>query len=158
MKYYFSPLFFIALFACDSIKNTTASSIEFKPLTNYQLNDNIHINEPTTYKYITKDEDFHSLFHMTKASMNTAIVPDFTTQSVVAIMLQPSTKVIELEITKAIVEGEELQINYTLTDTTSWATYEQSVTAVATIPKNTSIKTVSFYTKGVKEYSTKVEE
>ena len=158
MKFYFSLLFFIALLACDSVKNTTASTIEFKTLTNYQKNDNIHLSEPITYKYITKDEIFHNHFHMTKASINTAIVPDFTTQSVIAIMLQPSTKVIELEITKAIVEGEELQINYTLTDTTSWATYEQSVSAVATIPKNTSIKTISFYNKGVKEYSTKVED
>ncbi len=158
MKYYFSPLFFVALLACDSVKKTTASSIELRTLTNYQINDNIHLNDPVTYKYITKDEDFHKLFHMTKASMNTAIVPDFATQSVVAIMLKPSTKVIELEIIKTIVGGDELQINYTLTDTTSWATYEQSVTAVATIAKNTSIKTVSFYIKGVKEYSTKVAE
>ena len=158
MKFYLQCLLILSSFSCCTVNQSTSSSIGIRTLSNYKLNDNIEVNEPVSYKYFTKEQDFFNMFHMTKTSVNSAIVPDFATQSVVAIMLKPSSKVIELEIKEAKLTGENLKINYTITDTTSWNTYEQIVTVVATIPKSQSIKTISFFTKGEKAYSIKAEQ
>lgn len=164
MKFYLNCLFVFSIFSCCTVNQTTtpgnspASAIGFKTLNNYKLNENIQVTEPVSYKYFINEQEFFNMFHMTKASMNTAIVPDFTNQSVVAIILKPTTKVIELEITAAKLRGEDLKINYSITDTTSWSTFEHVVTAVATIPKSQSIKKVSFFTKEEKVYSIKAEQ
>ena len=158
MKYLLSVLgLCILLAACTSTQKTSSSAVDVVMLNNYRLNDTVKLNEEITYKFLTKDEDFHQLFYMTKTIARTAIVPDSNTQSVVAIMVRPSTKVRTLQINKALISGDDFQVHYSLTDTSSASTFEQPTIVVATVPKATGIAKATFHSNGVKEYTINIE-
>ncbi|MCW3108738.1 MAG: hypothetical protein JWQ09_3244 [Segetibacter sp.] len=144
-------LFITFIFACSAAKRATPSAIGVVTLHNYLLNPDVSFNDDIHYTFIGDANEFHKMFYMTKVSPGTAIVPDFESQSVVAIILKLTEKVMSVDINKAAITGNELKIYYTITDTTSWKTYSQTPMVIATVPKNTSVKRVSFYSHDIKE-------
>lgn len=149
-------LFIIISMACNSTKNKASKNItsipvEFVVLKNYAVNTTVPLPDTINHKFIVTAEDFHKTFHMTKASPGTAIVPDFNTQAVVAIILQPTERVVSIDLYKAEILDKDLNIYYTITDTTSWTTFSHTIKAMAAVPKNSSIKQVNFYNNNVKE-------
>lgn len=152
MKYSITASLLITFFfACVSPKKAIPSAISVVSLQNYQLNPGISFNNDINYSFIGHADTFYKMFSMTKASVGTAIVPDFSAQSVVAIVLKPTEKVLSVEINKAEITGENLNIYYTTTDTTTWKTYLQIPMVVATVPKSLSVKQVNFYNHGNRE-------
>lgn len=159
-------LFIIIATACNSTKKTVLSSKKNLPsspvnlviLTNYAVNPSVSLPDTFNHTFIVAAEKFHKTFHMTKASPGTAVVPDFNRQSVVAIILQPTERVISIDINKAEIMDKDLNIYYSITDTTSWITYTHTIKAIAAVPKNDSIKQVNFYKNDIKEKTILVNE
>ena len=134
-----------------------ASGVGLVILKNYAVNANVLLPDTINHKFIVTAEEFYKTFHMTKATPGTAIVPDFTSQFVVAIILPPTEKVVSINIDKAEKDDKNLNIYYTITDTTSWTTYPHTIKAVAAIDKSTSVKQVNFYNNNIKERTFFVE-
>lgn len=145
--------------ACKTNKNITSESakdahlppIGFVVLHNYAVNPSVRLPDSFNYRYIVSAEEFNKAFHMTKASPGTAVVPDFTRQSVVAVIMQPTERVVSIDIRKAEAANKEVNIYYEITDTASWTTFSHTVKAIAAIPKNDSVKKVNFYKNEIKE-------
>lgn len=158
-KFFASVLFIIISMACKTNKNIASSSKKSAPhsqmgfvvLHNYAVNPSVLLTDSINYKYMVTAEEFNKTFHMTKASPGTAVVPDFSRQSVVAIILQPTEKVISIDIHKAETGDKDLNIFYTITDTAKWTTFSHTIKAIAAVPKNYIIKQVSFYKNDLKE-------
>ncbi|MDQ6814748.1 MAG: hypothetical protein M3040_13505 [Bacteroidota bacterium] len=137
--------------ACGVVKEPAPLSIGTVTLFNYKINNEVPIIGNVDFKFIGNANNFNKIFHMTKASGGAATIPDFTTQSVVAIILQPTEKVVSVNIQKAEIWGEQLRIHYTITDTASFTTYKQIPVVVATVPKSIKVKEVSFFSEHMKE-------
>jgi hypothetical protein len=159
-------LFIIISMACKSTKNIapsfeeskissketmTSSPVNFVVLYNYAVNSSVPLTDSVNHKFIVTAEEFHKTFHMTKASPGKAIIPDFNSQYVVAIILQPTQKVVSIDIHKAEISDHDLNIYYAITDTTSWQTYPHTIKAAAALPKIKQIKQVNFYRNEAKE-------
>ncbi len=151
-------LFTIFAFACTSVKKAAPSAVGVVALRNYELNSKNTFTDTVSYQFITDANEFHNLFHLTKVSLVTAIVPDFKRQSVVAVILKPTTKVISVDINKAEIAGHNLNVYFTVTDTTSWKNYEHVPKAAATVPKSPDVKRVNFYRNNVKEKTLMVNQ
>lgn len=152
MKLFIALAIFITfIFACATANKAVPSAIGFVTLRNYLLNPDSSFQDDIHYTFIGNAEAFYKMFYMTKVSATTAVIPDFESQSVIAIILKPTEKVVSVAINKAEIAGNELHIYYTITDTTSWKTYSQTPMVVATVPKTTNVKQVSFYRDNNKE-------
>lgn len=158
-------MFIIIAVACHSSKKIVlaskknmSSSAGLVILRNYAVNADVRLPEIINYKFIITAEEFHNTFHMTKATPGTAIVPDFNSQFIAAIILQPTERVISIDINKAETDEQNLNIYYTLTDTTSWITYPHTIKTIAAIPKNDSIEQVNFYKDDVKQKTLSVND
>lgn len=136
---------------CAGSQKTSFSPVGVVALHNYTINTDVVLPDSVNYFFITKEDIFYKNFSMTKASPKTIIVPDFGGQSVVAIALPPSAKVISVDINAAEANGGDLNVFYTVTDTTSWKTYPHTPFAAATVPKITGLKRVTFYRDKTKE-------
>ena len=136
-----------ALVACVSAKKLTPSTIGVLPIHNYILKQQVTFSDTVTYRIFTRAEEFHNIFTMTKTTPGAAIVPDFNAQWVVAIILQPSERVITIDINKAEITGNDLNIYYNVTDTTSWKTFAHTPKAVAILPKSVDVKQVHFFSR-----------
>lgn len=134
-----------------------ASGVGLVILNNYAVNANVILPDTINHKVIVTAEEFYKTFHMTKATPGTAIVPDFTRQFVVAIILPPTEKVVSINIDKAAKDDKNLNIYYTITDTTSWTTYPHTIKSVAALDKNNSVKQVNFYNNNIKQRTFFVE-
>lgn len=149
------PLIFaaigIAIFSCSDTKKIAGSVTGFTTLYNYLLNPGVSFNNAVNYVFIGNTSDFHRTFYMTKASPGTATVPDFNSQSVIAIILEPTEKVINLSIDKAVIKKNNLNISYSVTDTTSWKSFLHMPMVVATVSKSVDVKQVTFTKNGVEE-------
>lgn len=165
--------FIIISMACKSTKNIAPSSEESKTSTketmissplnfvvlhNYAVNSSLPLPDSINHKFIVSADEFNKTFHMTKASVGAAVVPDFNRQSVAAIILQNTEKVISADINKAEMRDHDLCIYYTISDTASWITYPHTIKAIAAIPKNRDIKQVIFYKNEVKEKTILVKD
>ncbi len=165
-KTFASVLFIIISMACktnkniasSSKKNTPHSEIGFVVLHNYAVNPSVPLPDSINHRYIVTAEEFNKTFHMTKASPGTAIVPDFSAQAVVAIILQPTERVVSIDIHKAEITEKDVNIYYTITDTASWTTFSHTIKTVATVPKSNSIKQVNFYRNDAKEKTVLVND
>lgn len=165
-KFFPSVLFIIISMACktnkiilsSAEKSEPHSQISFVVLHNYAVNPSEPLTDSINCKYIVTAEEFNKTFRMTKASPGTAIVPDFSAQSVVAIILQPTERVISIDIRKAEISEKEVNIYYTITDTVSWTTFSHTIKTVATVPKSNSIKQVNFYRNDIKEKTVLVND
>lgn len=149
-------LFIIISMACNSTKNIASKNIasyqvDFVVLKNYAVNSTVPLPDTINHKFIVTAEEFHKTFHMTKASPGTAIVPDFNSQAVVAIILPPTERVVSIDLHKAEIIDKDLNIYYTITDTTSWTTYPHTIKAVGAVQKNNNLKRVNFYNNNIKE-------
>lgn len=140
-----------SILACTSTKKTTASAIAVVPLHNYVLNEDSSYSNDINFLFIGSANMFYKTFSMTKTTIGKAIVPEFGVQSVVAIIMKPTEKVVTVEINKAIISGKDLNIYYSITDTTSWQTYQQRPIAVVAVPKNPHVAQVNFYKDNIKE-------
>jgi hypothetical protein len=140
-----------SIIACTSTKKTTPSAIGVVPLHNYVLNENTSFSDDTNFLFFGSANIFHNTFSMTKTSIRNAIVPDFAAQSVVAIIMKPTEKVVSVEINKATTSGKDLNIYYTTADTTSWQTYKQTPMTVATVPKSGSVRKVNFFKDNIRQ-------
>lgn len=129
----------------------TASRIGVVTLNNFILNPGVTFPDSVKYMYLVSEKDFYTTFSMTKTIANTAPAPNFNSQCVVAVVLQPSKRVITMAIDKAEITGKDLNIYYSVTDTTSWTTYSQTPQVAATVPRSMSITNVNFYRQNVKE-------
>lgn len=160
MKYSVFFILSLGIFACKTQKPLNQSSIGVVTIYNYKLIDTVKLTEEITYKYFTKAKDFQRYFSKTKATRETAIVPDFNSQSVVAIVMRPTLKIINMQVNNAAINGGELSIYYSRIDTTTtWtAAFYQPVTSLAMLPKSEGVKTVSFYNSKSKEYTIKIED
>ncbi len=150
-------LFIIISMAFSSTAHI-ASEVGLVILNNYAVNANVLLPDTINHKFIVTAEEFYKTFHMTKATPGTAIVPDFNKQSVVAIILQPTERVVSLDIHKAEIDNNNLNIYYTITDTASWTTYPHTIKLAAAVKKNNSIKRVNFYKNNVEEKSLLVND
>jgi len=152
MKFVFAFFTFITIvWACSGAKKLAPTPVEFTRLTNYSIDQSITFPDKINYKFITGKDEFNGLFSMTKSIPGRAIVPDFTIQSVVAIVLEPSEKIITVQVDNAEITGNEMNIFYTVTDTTSWKSYRQIPKVIGTVPKNTAVEKVNFYRDNKKE-------
>jgi hypothetical protein len=152
MKYFVAfTLVIPAIVACASGRKIQPARIGVVPLHNYVLNPKASFSDSVNYYFITTAVEFHKWFEMTKATRQTAFVPDFTSQSVVAIVLKPTERVVTLNITKAEIAGKDLNIYYSVTDTTTFTTYAQAPKVIATVPKSVSVKQVNFFKEDTKE-------
>ncbi|MCW3079239.1 hypothetical protein [Segetibacter sp.] len=138
-------IFITGTMACVSIPKATSSAIGFVTLHSYLLNPDVLWKDTTNYIFIRNSNEFNKKFHMTKSSPGTVIVPDFSSQSVIAIIMKPTERVISPGINKAEIMGNELRVYYTVTDTSSIKTYLQTPMVVAAVPKSTSVTQVSFF-------------
>jgi hypothetical protein len=136
----------LAMIGCSSTKKVLPAEVAVVPFYNYVLHPDSTFADDIHYAFIENASDFHSLFHMTRSSPGSATVPDFSEQSVVAIILKPTEKVVTIDIRKAEIATEDLNIYYTITDTTSWKNYAQVPMVVAKVPRRANIKRVNFYT------------
>lgn len=150
----------VMLWCCSASRQATPKQVGTVSLNNYKLIDTVQLPEAINYRYYSNEQQFNRNFHMTRATMETAIVPDFNAQRVVAIMMQPTDKVMTLEIRKAAMSGDELFVYFNIVDTvTTWkAAYAQPVIALATVPKSENIRKVSFYHNQVKEFTLNLPE
>ncbi|HEX8278908.1 MAG TPA: hypothetical protein VF540_09445 [Segetibacter sp.] len=158
MKHYIALIFFTALqMSCYTGRNMRPSAIGVLPLHNYMLKQNVTFTNTINYKFFNNAEDFHNTFTITKTSPGTAIVPDFNAQSVVAVILPSSERVITVAIDKAEIAGRDLNVYYRVTDTTSWKTYPHAAKAVAILPKSLDVEKVNFFSNNnlTKTLSTK---
>lgn len=156
-------LFIIISMSCSSTKNIAfktipSRQIDFVILKSYAVNSTVSLPDTINHKFIVTADEFNKTFHMTKASPGTAIVPDFTSQSVVAIILHPTERVVSIDLQKAEIDDKDLNIYYTITDTTSWITYPHTIKAVAAVRKNNDIKQVNFYNNNAKEKTLSVND
>jgi len=141
---------FILAYACSSSKKT-ASQIGIVTLKNYKINDNLNFSDEVNFKIFTNRENFLSTFHMTKSTPATVVIPDFNGQSVVAVILKPTTKVQSVTIDKAEILNANLNIYYSIVDTTAWSTFQHTEAVAATVPKSLDVKQVNFYNLNLKE-------
>ena len=144
------------ILSCSTPQKITASTVGFATLRNYAINPNLLLSDEINYAFVGNADVFHQMFSMTKAASGAAVVPNFATQSVIAIILKPTEKVVSIDINKAELTGHQLNIFYTITDTTSWKNYSHVPVAVASIAKNNMVKQINFYTGGNKEKTIKV--
>ncbi len=147
----------IAISMSYSYTEHIASGAGLVILNNYAVNANVLLPDSINHRFIVTAEEFYKIFHMTKATPGTAIVPDFTSQSVVAIILPPTERVVSIDIHKAETDDKNLNIYYTITDTASWTTYPHTIKAVAAVNKSNSVKRVSFYNNNIKERTIFIE-
>lgn len=145
-------------FACSSSRKIIPSRVGVLPLRNYKLNERVEIKDEVTFRFFTRPEDFHNNFYMTKSSRATAVVPDFNSQSVFAIILKPTEKVISVNAQKAEMEGKTLHIYYSVTDTVRWTTFTHIPMLVAMVPKVNNLQEVHFYNDNIKQKTLKVVE
>jgi hypothetical protein len=139
------------ILACIGPKQATPSAIGFVALHNFLLNPQQTYKDDVNYAFIHSSSEFEKMFYMTKASPGTAIVPDFSSQSVIAIIFNPTEEVVSPYIQKAAIVGNELRIYYSIKETTAARTYEQTPFVVATVPKSSSVTVASFFKDGIKE-------
>lgn len=153
MKNIFALVLFTAAIACHSTKKTyslphknmSSSPVDFRILNNYAVKSSVLLPDSVNHTFIVNAAAFNKTFQMTKASPGTAVVPDFSSQSIVAIILPSTKKVVSIDINKAEMAGNDLHIYYTITDTTSWITYPHIIKTLAAISKNDSLKQVIFF-------------
>ena len=141
---------FILAYACSSSKKAP-SPIGLVTLRNYAINDNLNFSDEVNFKIFTNSADFLTTFHMTKSTPATVVIPDFNGQSVVAVILKPTTKVQSVSIDNAEISNADLNIYYSIVDTTSWSTFKHIEAVAATVPKSLDVKQVNFYNRNIKE-------
>ena len=88
------------------------SAIGVRQLNNYIINPTTTFPDSINYLFFTKENNFSTVFNLTKSTPGTLVIPDFKTQSVVAIALQATKEILEVSITRAEVAGNELNIYY----------------------------------------------
>lgn len=116
MKNVFVLVLFITATACHSTRKTYLSSnknmpflpIDFMILKNYAVKPSLSLPDSVNHIFIVTAAEFNKTFQMTKASPGTAVVPDFNSQSVVAIILPPTERVVSIDINKAEMTGNDL--------------------------------------------------
>ena len=141
----------VSVLSCTVNKRDTPSAVGVVTLNNYALNPGVSLPDTVNYFFITKQNDFDRMFSATKMSMGKITVPNFTSQSVVAILFKTTEKVVSVNINGATISADKLNVNYTVTDTTSWKSYLQVPTVVATVPKSLDVKRVAFYRNNAQE-------
>jgi hypothetical protein len=112
IKRWIAVAFYLStIIACTGPKKA-APVIGFVTLHNYLLNPAQTFKHDVDYAFIRSSDEFHKMFYMTKSSQGTVVIPDFSSQSVVAIIFRPTEKVVSPYIQKAEIAGNELRIYY----------------------------------------------
>ena len=150
--------FFVYLQSCLVGKNRSPYPVLVSTINNYTLNPDVSFTNDVSYVISSNDEELRANFYMTKTSIGTATVPDFAKQTVVAIILKPTEKVVSIDIKKAEIKEKMLNIYYTITDTTSWKTYNHTPTMIASVPKSLAVAGVTFYKNNIKDSTVLIRE
>lgn len=133
---------------CATIKNTP-SQVGATTLTNYIVNPTASFPDSVNYTVFTNEETFLRSFTATKGG-DGSTVPDFKGQQVVAVVLKPTTDIVELRIQKAEIGDKDLNIYYEKI-TAPGSTFSHTPSVAATVPKSTSVTRANFYRAGIKE-------
>jgi hypothetical protein len=133
----------IILFSC-SITKSTPTKIGVVTIPNYIIDPSTPLPDSVNYMFFTDKENFNRYFTLTKSAPGNMKIPDFTSQSVIAIALQPGTGIEELQISKAEIEGKDVNIYYKIMKSEG-STFPHTTTAVAAIPKANDLRQAHFY-------------
>ena len=130
--------------SCAGSKQNKASAIGLMPLNNYFVKNTVPLPEEYNYKVIAGQAEFDALFGAAATMSNTIRQPDFSVQTVVAVMGKTSAQQQEIILDGATMTGKDMQVYYRVK---KGASQSSAVTALAlaTVPKAISVKQVSFF-------------
>jgi hypothetical protein len=149
----FIPCFFAVMLiicGCTGSKQVAASKIGLVKLDHYFTKNTVVFPGDVNYRVITRAEDFENIFGVAQTMDSKVIRPDFSSQTVVAILLPPTNKETFMHFEKAEIAGEEINIYYNITNRGKELSYTISPNALATIPRVADAKQVNFHTGGMK--------
>jgi len=120
-------------------------NVVFKTLNNYFLADNSILSGNVTCKVIAKEKDFNKMFGIAKTMTNKIDKPDFATQQVLMIALQPTNKKATVTIVSALHAGNFIEVYFTTSKERYPMPYTTQPLAIAVVPKYKEVTKVRFY-------------
>jgi len=106
----------------------------------------VPLTEDTSYLAFTNSHAFDNFFGIAKTTTNKIVTPDFSGQTVVAVVLKSTSKAFKVTLLKATMAGKDLNVYYQLQNDAKDNSFQQTPMAVATVPKGTDVKWVHFIT------------
>ncbi|MDR3678976.1 MAG: hypothetical protein P4L41_03345 [Flavipsychrobacter sp.] len=120
-------------------------NIVFKKLDNYFLGDRAGLSGDITCKVITKEKEFDKTFGVAKTMTNKIERPDFATQQVVMIAMQPTNKDTRITILSALKAGNYIEVFFKTSKDRFPLPYTTQPMSLAIIPKFKEVTKVKFY-------------
>jgi hypothetical protein len=139
----------VALLVCCKTAKP-ATSIDFTPIINFIVRQDVHLTEEVSYFFYNNEIDFRNTFTLTKSSPGLSSVPDFALQHVIAIALKQTKEIVDIKFTKVDVTSNDLNVYYTK-GASMGTSFLHTPFTIATIPKSEKIKHVNFFNDGTKE-------
>jgi hypothetical protein len=129
------------------IANATGQpkNIVLKNLENYFLSDKSILLGRVTCKVITKEKDFERIFGVAKTMSNIIERPDFATQQVIMIAMQPTNKDAKVKILSALRAGNFIEVFFTTSKDRYPMPYTTQPLSLAIVPKYKEISRIKFY-------------
>jgi len=105
------------IYGCIGSKQVAASKTGLVRLDHYFTKNTVVFPDDVNYRVITRAEDFDNIFGVAQTMDSKVIRPDFSGQTVVAILLPPTNKETFIHFEKAEIAGEEINIYYNISKT-----------------------------------------
>jgi len=150
MKNFVMFISVLAMLSCNNAKNIAGSRIGLVPLDNYFVKNNVSLAEDTTYLAVTNSATFENYFGVAKTMDNKIITPDFSSQTVVSVILKPTNKNVSVKLVSATVAGKEFNIYYSISNNGADLSYTHTPMAVATVPRAIGVRKANFFSNNVK--------
>ena len=136
----------IVSFACNTNRHLQGSQIGLVNLNHYYLKNSVSLDNDYTGIVISNQAIFADVFYADNTTDEKMIVPNFSGQMVIALVVNSIDQDRNITFTKAEINGKYLNVYGNLSDTKEDA--ETVPTAVATVPKSMDVKEVNFYIDG----------
>jgi hypothetical protein len=138
----------VFLASCAGSKQNKASAIGLVSLNNYFVKNTVPLPDEYNYKVATSQAAFDETFGMAATMNNSIQKPDFSGQTVVAVIGKASTLQQEIRLDGASVAGKDLHVYYSIKKG-SEQSFSATALALVAIPKAIDVKKVNFYQDSV---------
>lgn len=132
------------LFSCAGSKQNKASVIGLVPLSNYFVKNTVPLPDEYNYRVAASQAEFDAMFGAAATMNNSIRQPDFSGQTVVAVIGKTSAQQQEIRIDGATLAGKDLHVYYTVKKG-GMQSFTTTAAGLATVPKAVSVKKVNFY-------------
>ncbi len=123
-------------------EETKTSGITLTELNGYFIKNTVEFTTDTMFVVLKNKADFNQYFGVAKTMSNSITKPDFEKNYIAAIVLQPSTTVRKVTLTKHHITKGTLTINYKIEEQNDQKSFQTSSLRLFEVPRN--IKTIEF--------------